>query len=1055
MTDSLRLAARTLGALTGLLEALLVLGWPALAADRTIEFNRDIRPILADKCFRCHGSDAATKGIPLRLDSEAAATADLGDHRRAIVSGDLESSQLVRRITAADEASRMPPTYSGLKLTEREIETLRSWIAQGAKWQLHWSFIPPKRYPLPAVKNASWPRNPIDHFILDRLDREGLSPAPEASRETLLRRVSLDLTGLPPAPTEIDDFLKDKSGSAYKRVVDRLLASPRYGERMAARWLDAARYADTNGYQFDGERFMWRWRDWVIEAFNRNQPFNQFTLEQIAGDLLPNATLDQKIATGFNRNHRANTEDGIIPEEYAVEYVVDRVETTSTVFLGLTLGCARCHNHKYDPFSQKEFYQLFACFNNVPERGRAMKFGNSPPLVPAPTREQLKTSQQLNERMRTVEGFLQQRKTLIDRAQIVWESQLAKEELLYWAPTSDLEAGYRFESEAGTLSEGGTLPLVAGRIGRAASFDGKTFFDAGEIAGFDIEDRFTLAAWVYSDSTPDGSVVTRMVDNPKGRGYGLHLNQGKVHVNLTSNWANDAIRLETEEVLTAGHWRHVSVTYSGSRMAEGVQVYVDGRPAKVNVHLDTLYRPFRNDGAFKDPLRVGSGWGPERRFRGLIDDVRVYARILKPEELSALAQGAPLNRIAEKPEAQRDQIEKLQLRWHFLEKKAPPEIRDAWRQLTSLRQEHEKLERSFPTVMVMADRPEPKDTFLLIRGAYDSPGEKVAAGVPAVLPPLPAGTPNNRLGFARWLVDPQNPLTARVTINRLWQMLFGVGLVKTAEDFGLQGEWPSHPELLDWLATELVRSGWDLKGILKLIVTSATYRQSSKATPELLQRDPENRLLARGPRFRLPAEMLRDQALFAAGLLVEQRGGPSVKPYQPAGVWEDLTMDGVSYNQGKGTDLYRRSLYTFWKRTVAPPVMANFDSAMRESCVVRETRTNTPLQALNLMNDVTFLEAARFVGQRMMKEGGTETASRLRYGFRLTAGRTPTPAEVQLLRDNFQYHLDYFAENAGKVSPFLSQGESSPDAALNPSELAAYAAVASLLLNLDETVTKQ
>ncbi len=870
-----------------------------------------------------------------------------------------------------------------------------------------------------------------------------------------MRRVSLDLTGLPPTPAEIDAFLKDTSGSAYERVVDRLLASPRYGERMAARWLDAARYADTNGYQFDGERFMWRWRDWVIEAFNRNQPFNQFTVEQIAGDLLPKATLEQKIATGFNRNHRGNTEDGIIPEEYAVEYVVDRVETTSAVFLGLTLGCARCHDHKYDPFSQKEFYQLFAYFNNVPERGRAMKFGNSPPLVHAPTHEQQQALRQLDERMQTIEDFLRQRKTSIDEAQAALEPQLVKEELRYWVPTAGLEAAYRFESEAGSLSAGGRLPLVEGRIGRAASFDGKVFFDAGEIAGFDIEDRFTLAAWVYSDSIPDGSVVTRMVDNPKGKGYGLHLDQGKVHVNLTSNWVNDAIRLETDEALAAKRWHHLAVTYSGSRMAEGVRVYIDGRPAKVSVQLDTLYRPFRNDGAFKDPFRIGSGWGAERRFRGLIDDVRAYSRILSREEISALAQATPLSRIAAKPAAQRDTTEKLQLRWYFLETKAPAEIKDAWNRLTALRQEREKLERSFPTVMVMAERTEPKDTFLLIRGAYDKPGEKVVPGVPAVLPPLPGGVSNNRLGFARWLVDPQNPLMARVTINRLWQMLFGTGLVKTAEDFGLQGEWPSHPELLDWLATEFVRSGWDLKSMMKLIVTSATYRQSSKATPELVQRDPENRLLARGPRFRLPAEMVRDQALFAAGLLVEKRGGPSVKPYQPAGVWEDLTMDDVSYNQGKGTDLYRRSLYTYWKRTVAPPMMANFDSAMRESCVVRETRTNTPLQALNLMNDVTFLEAARFVGHRMMKEGGTEMASRLRYGFRLVAGRTPTPAEMQVLRDNFQYHLDYFAENAGKISPFLSQGESLPDATLNPSELAAYVAVASLLFNLDETVTKQ
>jgi hypothetical protein len=964
---------------------------------------------------------------------------------------------MIRRITAADEALRMPPVYSGLKLTPGEIEKLRAWIAQGAKWQSHWSFIPPKRRPLPVVKDATWPRNPIDYFILERLEREGLSPSPEAGRETLLRRVSLDLTGLPPTPAEIDAFLKDTSPNAYERVVDRLLASPRYGERMAARWLDASRYADSNGYQYDGERVMWRWRDWVIDAFNRNQPFDQFTLEQIAGDLLPNATLEQKIATGFNRNHRANTEDGIIPEEYAVEYVVDRVETTSTVFLGLTLGCARCHNHKYDPFSQKEFYQIFAYFNNVPELGRAMKYGNSPPLIPAPTREQQQKLEVLENQIQAVEEFLKQHGPSIEKAQGAWECEIAqRNELRYWAPNAGLEAAFPFDSEPGIPNPGGPLPLKPGKVGLAASLDGSVFFDAGEIAGFDIEDRFTLTAWVYSETTPEGSIVTRMVDEPKGKGYGVHLNEGKVHVNLTSVWEDDAIRLETEEVLSSGHWHHIAVTYSGSRMADGVRVFIDGKPAKVKVQLDTLYRPFRNAGkAFKDPLRIGSGWGPERRFRGLIDDVRIYGRILNPEEISALACGESLNDMARKPAGQRSRIEQSQLRWAFLENTAAAQIQEKWKRLVAIRQEKEKLERTFPTVMVMAERPTSRDTFLLVRGAYDKPGEKVMPGVPSVLPPLRAGVPNNRLGFAEWLIDPANPLTARVTVNRFWQMFFGTGLVKTTEDFGLQGEWPSHPELLDWLATEFIRSGWDVKALQKLLLMSATYRQSSKATPDLLQKDPENRLLARSPRFRLPAEIVHDQALFAAGLLVERIGGPSVKPYQPSGLWEELTMQGLNYEQSKAADLYRRSLYTFWKRTVAPPMMANFDSAMRESCVVRETRTNTPLQALNLMNDVTFLEAARFIGQRMLKEGGSSATSRLRYGFRLVAGRAPSAPDEQILRENLQYHLDYFSSHADKVKAFLAQGESAADSSLNPRELAAYASIASLLLNLDEAVTKQ
>ena len=778
---------------------IVTLCYPALtaySAARSIEFNRDVRPILSDKCYNCHGADAVTKKIPLRLDSEAAAKADLGG-RRAIVDGDPGASEMIRRITSENKATRMPPTYSGLKLSDGEIATLREWVAQGARWQKHWAFIPPVRPSQPAVKNAAWVRNPIDSFVLARLEREGLAPSAEAGRETLLRRVSLDLTGLPPSIPEMDAFLHDESPQAYEKAVDRLLASPRYGERMAARWLDAARYADSNGYQFDGERVMWRWRDWVIDAFNRNERFDQFALEQIAGDLLPGATLEQKIATGFNRNHRANAEDGIIPEEYAVEYVVDRVETTSTVFLGATLGCACCHNHKYDPFTQKEFYQVFAYFNNVPEMGRAMKYGNSPPLVPAPTREQQAALTKLDGKIAEVEAFLRGKDSN-------WEPEAGHARPLRWFPSVDLDAAFPLNSE----------------------FDGKTFVDGGAAGDFDIEDRFTISVWVYSDGTPDGAVVSKMVDDPKGKGYGVYLNQGKAHVHLTSVWADDAIRLETEESLAAKRWHHLLVTYSGSRMAEGVHVYIDGKPATNKVEMDTLFRPFKNAGnAFRVPFRIGGGGGPERRFRGRIDDVRIYRRVLDSQEIAALALGESIDAIAAKPEAQRSEIERLQLRWYYLENAAPPDVRDAWKRLTALRQEKERLERSFPTVMVMAERPIRKDTFLLVRGAYDKPGEKVQPGVPAVLPPLPAGAPNNRLGFAKWVVYPGNPLLARVTMNRFWQMYFGTGLVKTTEDFGVQGEWPSHPELLDWLATEFIRSGWDVKAMQKLIVTSATYRR--------------------------------------------------------------------------------------------------------------------------------------------------------------------------------------------------------------------------------------
>jgi hypothetical protein len=991
---------------TRVLAALLLLAGCVAGAGPT-GFNRDVRPILSDKCFTCHGPDAAAKKVPLRLDSEAAAKA-------VIEPGDPEHSRLMQRVRAAKPALRMPPVHSGLTLSEADIATLEAWIREGAKWEKHWSFIPPVRQPVPDGIH------PIDYFVRRQLERAGLKPSPEAGRETLIRRVTLDLTGLPPTPAEVDAFVNDKSPNAYEKLVDRLLASPRYGERMAVRWLDAARYADTNGYQFDGERVMWRWRDWVIESFNRNQPYDRFTVEQIAGDLLPHATLDQKIATGFNRNHRANTEDGIIPEEYAVEYVVDRVETTSTVFLGLTLGCARCHNHKYDPFTQKDFYRMFAYFNNVPELGRAMKYGNSPPVVPAPTREQQAKHEALLEALRS------ERQTL---SKFHTPERVAAD--ARWFPSTGLVASFP-----------------------GAAYDGTRVTDGGRAGNFDIDDRWSLVA-VITPETADGSIMSRMADKLKGKGYGVHLDHGKVHVNLTSNYNDDAIRVETEQTIEAGTTHHIAVTYDGSVAASGVRVYIDGQPAKLKVLLDTLYRPFSNAGRqFGEPFRIGSGWGSGRRFKGRIDEVRIYDRVLPAVEIAGMALPETVGQISAKASASRSEAERNVLRWYWLEHDADSAAREAYKRYLSLDRERELLERTFPTVMVMAENPTPKPAHVLIRGAYDKPGERVDRGVPEVLPPLPPGATNDRLGLAKWIVDPANPLTARVAVNRFWQGYFGAGLVRTPEDFGTQGDAPSQPDLLDWLATEFVRSGWDVKAMQKLIVTSATYRQESKLSPELLAKDPDNRLLARGPRHRLSPEMVRDQALFTAGLLTEKLGGPSVKPYQPEGLWKEQAMQDMDYVQTRGPDLYRRSLYTFWKRTIPPPMMVNFDAANREACVVRETRTNTPLQSLNLMNDVTFVEAARFLGQRMMKEGGPDAASRLRYGFRLVLSRAPSPEELRLLQSNLAFHRDYFASDAARATALLRQGDSRADDSLPPAELAAYASVASLMLNLDEAVTK-
>ncbi len=984
---------------------------------RTVEFNRDVRPILADRCFQCHGPDAKKRQADLRLDTEEGARADR-DGTRAVVPGDPARSELLRRVTSDDPEERMPPAKTGRKLSEKETGLLRRWIEEGARWQKHWAFLPPRAPPVPEVRRKEWVRNPVDAFVLERLEREGLPPSPEAEKTTLLRRASLDLTGLPPTPEEADAFLADGSPGAFEKVVDRLLASPRYGERMARPWLDAARYADTNGYQTDGERVMWRWRDWVIEAFNANLTYDRFTVEQIAGDMLPGATLDQKIATGFNRNHRGNSEGGIIPEEYAVEYVVDRVDTTATVWLGLTLGCARCHDHKFDPIAQKEFYRLFAYFNNVPEKGRAIKFGNSVPVLLSPTRDQERERADLERRLAASQRRFAGLALEIAAAQEAWEKG---------APAAD-------GMPAGELAA--HLPLAD------PAFDGKRAVDAGDKGAFGFFDKFSISAWVQGE----GPVLSRMADVEEGEGYALVLAAGRVQFNLVKRWLDDALRVETERLLAPGR-HHVLVTYDGSRVASGVRVYVAGREAKLKVTLDELNQSF----ATKEPLRIGAGGG---RFRGSIEEVRVYARALSAEEAAILATPEPIRTIAAVPPVRRSLGQALKVRAFFLENGAPEKIGRAHRELLALRKERERLIESLPTTMVMEEMAKPRPASLLLRGQYDKPGEKVEPGVPAV---LSEAQPATRLELARWLVAPSNPLTARVAVNRTWQMLFGSGLVRTTEDFGTQGDWPSHPDLLYCLAAEFMtpstRSPWDLKRLLKLVVTSATYRQSSRVTPALLQRDPDNRLLARGPRFRLPADMVRDQALAASGLLVEKLGGPSVRPYQPAGLLKELS-GAEDYRQDRGEGLYRRSLYTFWKRAVPPPAMTTFDAAGREACVVRESRTNTPLQALNLMNDVTYVEAARALAERVMARGGPPE-ERIALAFRLVTARRPAPAELRVLADAHRHYLALYGKDPEAARKLLSVGERPRDPKLDPAELAALATVAGLILNLDETVTKE
>ncbi len=1002
-----------------------------------VDFHADVRPILSDRCYACHGPDEATRMSPLRLDVEDGAFAPLAGGGSAIVRGKPAESELIQRVETADAARRMPPAALGHEpLSAEDIATLRRWVEEGAPWSGHWAFEPPRKPSATDSRADAWTLNPVDAFVLARLRREGLEPSGEASRATLLRRVTLDLTGLPAGPGELRDFLADRSPRAYERAVERLLASPRYGERMAFRWLEAARYADTNGYQNDRPRDMWRWRDWVIEAFNANMAFDRFTVEQLAGDLLPDPTLDQLIATGFNRNHRGNAENGTDPDEYQVEYAVDRLETTATVWLGLTMGCARCHDHKYDPVSQKEFYRFYAYFNNVSDRGRYYKYGNTPPVVHAPTREQRAQLRDLDERIERLEAESRVGDREIERGLAFLGPS---DELDQWAYAERLVARRAFDRTGGAEMAGGNGALV---------LDGKRYVSLGDLADLDFYDPFTLSAWIRPEAGTGGIVSRYAPAGPKG--FGLFLVDGKLQLRIDTSSISDRMRIESVAALPTAEWTHVAGVYDGTRATSGMRIYVNGRRVPSRSLVDESLNSTRSAA----PLRIGHGPGPADRFRGAIDEARVYQRAVSELEAAVLAVREVPGEIAELPRQARTAAQHRKLRWAYLETSAPGRESAAWERLRATRLEREDFVASLPTVMVMQERSEVRPTHVLYRGAFDAPRERVAPGLPAALPPLPAGLPNNRLGLAHWLTDPSHPLTARVTVNRFWQMLFGRGIVATVEDFGSQGAAPTHPDLLDWLAAEFVESGWDVKGLLRKIVTSATYRQSSKVTPQALERDPENLLLARAPRERLPAESIRDQALAIAGLLTPDLGGASVKPYQPGGLWKELSNWGA-YKHDRGGDLYRRSLYTYWKRTLGPPAMLAFDAAPRETCVVREVRTNTPVQALNLMNDPTYGEAARLFAGRMLHEGGDTDENRLAYGFLLATARPPRGAEAGILRASLNHYRDRYSTKPEDAARYLSSGEYALDESLEAPVLAAYTAVASMLLNLDETITRE
>ncbi len=989
-------------------------------AENEIKFNRDVRPILSDNCYSCHGPDASERKGKRRLDTFEGATSD-HNGIQAIVPGDLANSDAWIRITSPDEEELMPPKESHKKLSDAQKHILKRWISEGAKYQGHWAYTQVQRPSPPAVKTTNWARNDMDRFVLARLETAGLGPSPEAEKNTLIRRVSLDLTGLPPTPDEVAAYLADARSDAYERLVDRLLKSPHYGERMAVDWLDAARYADTNGYQVDRDREVWAWRDWVIGAFNANMPFDQFTVEQLAGDLLPNPTLPQRIATGFNRNHMVNEEGGIIPEEFLAEYSADRVETTATVWLGMTFNCTRCHDHKFDPLTQRDFYSLKAFFHNVPELGKSIRQNefrfNSPPFVVLPSVE-------IDSKLKTLRSQLAEKQSLLSRLQVSdeeafshWVRRLSNEAPA-WVSLAPLEASAEDQKPAVETSTASVLFEYLNNTRMDTTVRARA--PRTKVSALRISSEGTDIAGTFN--------LTEINVQLKRTGV-----EKSVELKLRPAAAGDSLSRDAAELVHDGSWE-TRVPLKVERNGAVSFVFELAEPVDLSSDSSELIFVVGSYGA-TSPTR----W----RFAATGAD----SSLLVPTLLLKAAQSGD-GRGLQTSDALRARFAATQPAGRKLEDEG-----------IELHRRIVATERDYSTTMVMEDMEKPRDTFVLIRGAYDKPGEKVTATTPAVLPPMAVDLPRNRLGLARWLVSPENPLPARVTVNRFWQSFFGTGLVRTSEDFGSQGEPPTHPELLDWLASEFVRTGWDVKAMMRLFVTSATYRQQSRFTPTLLERDPDNRLLARGPRFRLAGEFVRDQALALSGLLVPKIGGPSVRPYHPPGLYEGVaaTSEDIvkTYVQGHGDELYRRTLYTYWKRSVPHPAMLTFDVPFRETCSVKRPRTNTPGQALNLMNDPTYVEASRFLAQRMIREGGTDADTRLAYGFRLVLAREPKATERAVLRRALNRAVRDFLQDAGAARALLSVGEWPIDSALPAGELAAYTTVASTLLCLDEAVTKQ
>ena len=1028
------------------------------AADKPLTYNRDIRPILFDNCFSCHGPDSASRQADLRLDRREAAV-----DKTAITPGDPNASEMIRRILSEDPDEQMPPPVTKKKLTDKQKQVLAQWIKEGAKYEPHWSLIAPTRPAVPKVENNSWVRNPIDSFVLARLDAEGLTPAPEADRRTLVRRVSLDLTGLPPAPELVEEFVKDTRPDAYEQLVDKLLASVKWGEHRGRYWLDAARYADTHGIHFDNYREMWSYRDWVIKVFNQNMPFDQFTIENLAGDLLPGATLDDRIGSGFNRCNITTNEGGAIGEEYAVLYTRDRVETTSKVWMGLTAGCAVCHDHKFDPLSQKEFYELAAFFNNTTQSPMDGNVKDTPPIVTVPREDDAQRWKEMAVEVPAAKTLVEDRRREARGEFDKWLTTAKPDDVATQIPDSDLElfaalndgdktVRYTVRGKKANAKLPDTVEWRPGRVSTKAAYLNQGAVLTAKGAGdFDADQSFSYAAWVKLPANDaSGAILAKMDEGRDYRGWDLWVEGRRIGAHLVDKWPDNAVKVVSRDQVPADQWVHVGISYDGSRKAAGVRVYINGQEQPTTVQADSLTGSLRSRVA----LKIGQRNSQSLLSGATIEDVRVYSRQLAAREMASLAR-LSLSAVVAAPPEKRSEAEVNSLYDWWLGN-LDEKFSELAKKQDGLVREQADIQARSSTGYVMQEKTDAPIAFVLNRGEYDQRKDQVTPVTPEMLPAFPADLPRNRLGFAKWLLRPEHPLTARVTVNRFWSEVFGTGLVKTAGDFGVSGELPSHPELLDWLAIEFRDSNWDVKKLFKLMVTSATYRQSAVVTPLKIEKDPENRLLARGPRFRMDAEMVRDYALYVSGLLSPKIGGPSVRPYQPPGVWEAVAIIGSNtrdYKQDSGEALYRRSMYTFWKRSAPPATLDVFNAPNRESCTMVRERTNTPLQALVTLNDPTYVEAARELAQRAI-EASADVDARLNFIAERLLARPLKQEEFAIVRGSLQKFEEHYAAEADDAKKLVAVGESKADSKVPTPQLAAWTMVANELMNLDEVLNK-